>query len=149
MPVMGGLEAAQQIWQEFGEDKMKIVVISASSLAHQQEKYLSEGFDSFISKPFRAQQIYDCLADLLHVEYQYGDDAASSIDFKEISLPEELLSRLREAAELYRTIQFEDLLDNVRQIGSEAARLAEHLHQLSRDLEIDAILEILGDVESE
>jgi CheY-like chemotaxis protein len=29
-----------------------LVAISASSLAHQQQEYLSAGFDAFISKPF-------------------------------------------------------------------------------------------------
>ena len=146
MPVMSGDEASQQIWAEFGRDAVRIVAVSASTLTHQQDAYLKQGFDAFISKPFRARQIYDCLAELLHVEYQYEDHASPAIDFRGIILPPGLLERLRAAAELYQTTEFETLLSDVRQIGPEAERLAERLHQLSRDLEIEAILEVLGEV---
>jgi len=149
MPVMGGLEAARRIWEEFERDRLKIVAISASTLTHQREKYLSEGFDAFLSKPARAQHIYDCVAEILHIEYEYRGDAPPPDDLVEVTLPEDLLSRLREAAEIYNMTEFETLLDEVRQMGAEAEPLAEHLHQLSRDLDTEAILEYLGRFEDE
>jgi CheY-like chemotaxis protein len=68
-----GLEAAQQIWAEFGHNTAKIVAVSASALIHEQQGYLNAGFDAFIPKPFERQQIYDCLANLLNVEYKYAN----------------------------------------------------------------------------
>ncbi len=149
MPVMDGLEAARRIWAEFGRDGVKVVAISAATLVHQKEKYLSERFDAFLSKPARSQHIYDCLAEILHVEYEYGGDASPPGDFEVIILPEDLLLRLRETAEIYNMTEFETLLDEVRQMGAEAEPLAEHLHQLSRDLNTEAILEYLERLEDE
>ena len=86
MPVMDGLEATKQILAELWErppgldnrvqehsPTLKIVAISASALTHQQERYSEIGFDAFIAKPLLAERIYDCLASLLHVEYEYTD----------------------------------------------------------------------------
>ena len=89
---MNGVEAAQQIWSEFGRTGLKIVAVSASALKHERQTYLETGFDGFIPKPFRFERISECLVTLLAVEYETS----------EVSLPEELLMRLKGAAELYR-----------------------------------------------
>ena len=150
MPVIDGISAAKQIWEEFGREATKIVAISASTLAHERERYLSEGFDAFVPKPFLAEQIYECLATLLHIEYEEFDaDQQSKKDLLDVTIPQELLHRLKEAAEFYRTTQLQELLDELRLLGEDGARLAEHLSSRVRNFDMKAILGILERIEHE
>jgi len=151
MPIMDGAEAMRQLRQAYPEAvRPKIVAISASALRHQQEEYVKLGFDAFISKPFRVEQICESLANLLGVAYEYQPSEQGTSDalipsaVETIALPENLLTRLREAAEFGLVTEFEAALDEVRQMGG--AQLAEKLHQLSRALDIDGILAILEGV---
>jgi len=151
MPVMDGIEATQRILTEFGRDKLKIVAVSASALAHEQKRYLEIGFDAFIAKPFLTERIYDCLAYLLHVEYEYEDAGARyalPLDFSKINLPYELLRRLKAAAEIYSTTELKSCLNEVSQLGEDGNRLAEHLHRYLNNYDMEAILKVLSEIKS-
>ena len=149
MPQMDGLQAAQQIISEYDASRPKLVAVSASVLAHERQRYFGEGFDDFIPKPVKAEQVYECLASLLHIEYEYEYDGLPSIDFDEIVLSEDLILRLKEAAEFGEVTKLRESLDEVRQIGTHGHLLAERLHELSRSLDIDAILNILRAIKHE
>lgn len=102
MPLMNGEQATKLIRNEFGRDKIKIVAITASALDHKREYYLNMGFDDYISKPFREESIYQCLGNLLNVEFMHDDEEISpsisqqisSLDFSRLSLTEELHGKL-------------------------------------------------------
>jgi CheY-like chemotaxis protein len=68
MPVMDGVEAAHRIRQLLGGEAMKIVAVTASAFKEQQEM-LGVGMDDFVSKPYRFEEIYGCLARQLGVTY--------------------------------------------------------------------------------
>ena len=110
------------------------------------------GFDDFIAKPFRFERICECLANLLGVEYEYLEQIreapaeAETLDFTKVALPADLLSRLKEAAELYNVTQLERLLSEVELLGGDAPLFAEHLRGLSQNNEIEKILDILYQV---
>ena len=146
MPVMTGPEAAEQIWQEFGRTAFKIVAISASALKHEQQGYLDAGFDAFIPKPFRYEEICECLRTLLGVEYEKEEEAEPA-EALALSLPEELLTRLKSAAELYRVTELEGHLHEVEELGSEERQLAEKLRGLIRNYDMEAILKILSEMQ--
>ena len=148
MPEINGPEAAQKIWEEFGHAALKIVAVSASTLAHEQEGYLSLGFDAFISKPFRTEQIYDCLSKFLGVEYQYADEDetlsdSTPLNLEEITIPEDLLSRLKAAAESYRVGELKKSLGALEQAGEDGQRLGAHLRGFVNNYDMEAILDIL------
>ena len=143
MPVMDGLEVAKRL-QEGEKAPPKLVAVSASALVHEQQKYFASGFDDFIAKPLRAERVYETLANLLHVEYEYEYEGLSSIDFSKIVLPEELVTRLKEAAEVGRVTEIENYLSEVSQIGEHGNLLAERLHELSRNFDMERIFKILG-----
>jgi signal transduction histidine kinase/DNA-binding NarL/FixJ family response regulator len=148
MPVMDGMEAASRIWAEFSRDKIKIVAVSASSLAHQKAEYMSFGFDAFLPKPFLAEQIYDCLAKLLGVEYEYEEVEpsvpAEALDFGAVEIPSELLSRLKETVEFYNITELKACLNQVAKLGVEGQRLAAHLNSLLDEYNMDGILAVLA-----
>lgn len=145
MSNMDGPAAAQQIWERVGRDGIKIVAVSASVMVHQETWYLSAGFDAFIGKPFLTGDIYSCLAQLLRVEYEYVSDAEAS-EFSDISLPADLLVRLKAAAHFGEFTQLGNYLSEMREHGKAAQRLADRLLKLTRALDMGEILNILKSV---
>ena len=152
MPGMDGLEAARQILSEFGHETVKIVAISASALAHERERYLSAGFEAFIPKPFLAERIYDCLANLLDIEYEYadvGEKQTVPLDLSRIELPEDLVLHLKEAAELYSTTELKRCLNEVERLGEDGYRLAEYIRSLLQNYDMEAILNVLAEMKDD
>ena len=154
MPGMTGIEVAQLVLAEHGEACPKLVAISASVLAHEQERYARIGFHEFIPKPFRFEQICECLSRLLGAGFEYDDENAkpapreTRTDAVAAVLPRELLERLRHAAEMYSVTEFEGYLAEVEVVEPGGAALAERLRELSRNVQFDDILTTLSHVQS-
>jgi signal transduction histidine kinase/ActR/RegA family two-component response regulator len=72
MPIMQGDEALKIIREE--HDHIKVVAITASALDRRREHYLGMGFHEYISKPFKEEEIFNCLNVLLDVEFIYEDE---------------------------------------------------------------------------
>jgi signal transduction histidine kinase/DNA-binding LytR/AlgR family response regulator len=149
MPDMDGLEAARRILAEHGHDRLKIVALSASVLAHEQQHYLASGFDDFVAKPFRLEFICECMARLLPVQFEYEDvperrrGPRAPQDFYMLRLPRSLRQRLRAAAEVYSTTELKRCLIEVSHLGPDGQRLAATLLELIHSYDMDAILRIL------
>ena len=152
MPEIDGSQVARRIREELGRDAPKVVAVSASALDHERKQYLEAGFDRFIPKPVRAEQVYACLADLLQVEYEYastepGNGAeAPELSWSGIRLPDQLLMRLREAAELHSVTELERYLSEMEALGEDERHHAAHLRDLSEQYDMDGILKILKDI---
>ena len=160
MPEMDGSQVARRIWEELGRDALKVVAVSASALDHERQQFLETGFDRFIPKPVRAEQVYACLADLLQVEYDYAstptptptptpsaDGAeAPAPDWSRIRLPDSLLVRLAKAAELHSVTELERYLSEMDALGADEQHLAAHLRDLSEQYDMDGIRNILKDI---
>ena len=155
MPVMGGREALERLRERSVWDRVKVVAISASTLEHQQQEVLADGFDDFIGKPFRFEQLCGCLAAHLGVEYEYrevveevaGDGEAA--DWSEVELPEELLSGLEQAAEFYSVTDMDEYFEKMEQLGEAPQKLATHLRDLRRQHDMEAILAVLSTLRRE
>jgi len=147
MPKMDGTEVAGKILEELGRDALKMVAVSASALVHEQERYFKIGFDAFIAKPFLAEQIYGCLASLLRIEYEYADidsKDAPPFELPGLKLPEDILRRLKSAAEFYSTTELKSCLNEVARLSEAGLRLAEHLRQYLQNYDMEAILNVLS-----
>jgi signal transduction histidine kinase/DNA-binding response OmpR family regulator len=150
MPVMNGTEALSRIRQEFVDEQIPCIAISASTLRHQTNEMLEAGFNSFISKPFRFEEVYDCLVQFLDVEFEYKQTELSSeeettppLDVTQISLPKDLYTRLLEAAELNELTELEEMLKQLRQGDTQQQQLAELFTEFLANYDIDGILETL------
>ena len=106
------------------------------------------GFHDFVPKPVDPRKVYECLAHLLQVEYEY-DQEFPPIDFRQGSIPEELLLRLRKSAELGELGALRELIDQLSQIDEYGHLLAEQLLELSRKFDMEGILEILEEIRNE
>jgi len=151
MPVMDGLEAARRLFEEFDKNQLKIIAISASTLRHEQEEYFQAGFDDFIPKPFRFEQLCGCLANVLSVEYEYADavsderEEVAEIDVTKVVLPEDLLSRLKEAAEMYSLTELNQCFVEMEELGEDVRPLVDRLRELARNQDMEEILNILSE----
>jgi CheY-like chemotaxis protein len=93
MPVMDGLEATRAIRALPGGEDVKIVAVTASAFHEQKNEMLDAGMDDFIRKPYRSQDIYDCLAKHLGLRFVYD---ASRVVPETTPLTPEALSVLTE-----------------------------------------------------
>lgn len=71
MPVMDGLEATKKIRELPGGREVVIVAVTASAFLEQRSELLEAGMNDFVRKPYRFNEIYDCLAKHLGVRYVY------------------------------------------------------------------------------
>jgi DNA-binding response OmpR family regulator len=152
MPVMDGLEAVRRIKSEpqTPKSEMKFVSLSASALAHEQEQYQATGFDDFIAKPFRFERICECLARLLDAQFE---NAASVVDAKSAtasdlpdSLPAEILSRLRDAAERRSVTRLEKCIDELENLDEPGRQAAGYLRRLVHAGDLDSVSSFLDKV---
>ncbi len=62
MPEMDGLQATNQIRQQFSKDKQPIIIaMTANALAGDREKYLGQGMNDYVSKPVRVKELMQAL----------------------------------------------------------------------------------------
>jgi PAS domain S-box-containing protein len=154
MPGMSGIEATKQIIKEFGADHIKIILHSASVLRHEQEEYKKIGCHGFILKPFRKQTVLDCVQDALSIEYEYektGDEpvmgsSTEALDFSKFNLPGEIISNLKEGAELCNITQLEKALAEICQLDGNGKDLAPHLQEYVIKYDMEGIINILEQV---
>ncbi|QAB15041.1 ATP-binding protein [Hydrogenovibrio thermophilus] len=74
MPVMDGLTATRKIRHLPGGDQVKIVALTASVFKDQRDEVMEAGSDDFVRKPYRPEELYDCMARHLPLHYRYAED---------------------------------------------------------------------------
>ncbi len=148
MPVMDGLEATRKIIEEFGPDRFKIAVISASVLRHEIEQYYSLGCHEVIPKPFRAEAVFDCLTRLLDVEFEYINKETTeeinlstvNLDLSKVSLPEETVNNIFDAAESGNFKKLEDIIETLPAKTLEEKSLVNYLSSLKNRYDVEGFL---------
>jgi len=150
LPGLSGAETAQKIVAEFGGSAPILVAHTASVLALHREEARAAGCVDFIAKPFECEQIYDCLERQLGIRFERAEPAADGIimdtPLERVTLPEELCARLMVAAELHSTTALKACLQQLRQLGPDAQRLAEQVRQLMRSYDMEGIQRLLARV---
>ena len=61
MPVMDGIEATRRIRALDGGRDVKIVAVTASGFESQRSEVLAAGLDDYVRKPYRLDEIFDCM----------------------------------------------------------------------------------------
>ncbi|QPK61727.1 response regulator [Methylomonas sp. LL1] len=103
MPLMDGIEATRRLRRLPEGQTVKIVAVTASAFKEQQQEMLDAGMDDFVSKPYRFDEIYDCLARQLGLKYIYQGDAPAGASLPVMpadlaALPATLRQELRNAS---------------------------------------------------
>ncbi len=150
MPGMDGATTARVILDDPEIGRVQIVAHSAAAVTAYREAARQAGCVDFLAKPIRAEEVYDCLSKYLGVEFEFAPLPAESVEDwsvwrgAAIILPHELCSRLTTAAELHSSTALKLCLQELRQLGPEAAQLAEHIRHLMRSYDMDSILRLMS-----
>gem|GEM_PF-712134 len=149
MPVLNGRETAVRIWEEFGRERVRLVALSASVFEHEQREYKELGFHDFIGKPFRFGRVCQCLQLELGVEFEYHDAApavssgAGLPNPESLTVPPELLNRLRQAAARSSATRLEKALGEFAGCGPKHAAAVNHLRSHLETGNFTAIIDFL------
>ena len=152
MPGPNGLASASQIRRRFG-NKVRLIAASASVLAHEQEIFLTAGFDDVLAKPIRFERLLECVGlrkkEALQQEND-GHPASEPLDFfEEVSaIPCELRRRLVAAAELYSVTELRQCLDDIVMTSPTFGNIVTHLRRFVRNCDMRGVLQLMGDCES-
>ncbi len=147
MPVLDGVEATRRIRRLPGGEKVKIVAVTASAFLEEQKMLLDVGMDDFVRKPYRFNEMYDCLARHLGLQYLYSDSpgkAETPVTLSADSLravPPVLREELRLALEALDSTRIAALIGR---IGQSDAPLAQALSHLADEFDYPAILDALA-----
>jgi signal transduction histidine kinase/DNA-binding response OmpR family regulator len=154
MPVMDGETAIKEIQKEFGPNRFKIVAITAWAFEYQKKYYEGLGIDDFISKPFRIEQIMNCLDRLLDVEFEYEDDdlskeelfATQKLDYSQISLSKDTLEQLKNASESYHVNDMEKVLNKLEGMEGGFDGLVYQIKELMKSYDFEGVQEIVKQI---
>ena len=75
MPLMDGIEAARRIRTLEGGQDVKIAAATASGFENHRSEVLAAGLDDYVRKPYRPEEIFDCMSRHLGVRYRRADMA--------------------------------------------------------------------------
>jgi PAS domain S-box-containing protein len=147
MPVMDGLEATRRIRKLPGGKDVKIIAVTASALLEQRQEILDVGIDDFVLKPYRFNDIYDCLIKHLNVQYIYADTQAEHTDH-DWSLTAEALRVLplelrTELQTVLQSLDSEKIHAVIEQVATYDAELKNTLQHLADNFDYPAILKVL------
>ena len=152
MPVMDGPETLVQIFDLYGRGATVVVAVTASVFDHQRKEYLDLGFDNFIDKPLRAEQVYEKLAQYLNVTYTFAEEQTETsveMDWTSISLPSELHQNLLEAVEEHSITQLRQQLSELEALGEATQPLAKHLSGLAQKIDMAGIKGVLEEIRTQ
>ena len=119
MPVIVGLEASLKIRKDLALS-VPIVALTASALNEESHRCLDAGMNDFVRKPYRFDEIYECLARQLGLQYIYADKQATHVaevvplTAEMITiLPQELRKKLIKALESLNQEQISTVIEQV------------------------------------
>jgi CheY-like chemotaxis protein len=122
MSGIDGLETVRRIRELDGGREVKIAAVSASVSTGERDEMLVSGLDDFLAKPYRLEEIFDCMARHLGVrdvraENASGPGARAKAELRPgalATIPEELREEL---ADTLITLNAERINETIRRIS--------------------------------
>ncbi|HEY9873669.1 MAG TPA: ATP-binding protein, partial [Candidatus Obscuribacterales bacterium] len=160
MPVMDGFETMRRI-RKLPELKGVVVIATSASIFNaERQGSLDAGCHAFISKPIRAEELFECLEHHLNLEWTYensdnrvAEPQGNSAEFSNresdignqtlIAPPEEELSILLDLAMLGDLRGISEQAEKLKNLSAEYIPFATHLSQLAKDFEEEKILQLI------
>lgn len=143
MPVMDGMEATRQIRALQNGDKVKIAAVTASTFSEENAELSAVGFDDIVNKPFRPEQIFNCMEQLLNVQF-IRNEIKSDVKTAAFEITPAVLAKLpqalqQELANTLITLDKKHILNVVEKISELAPHLATALERRLRKYDYDGI----------
>jgi signal transduction histidine kinase/DNA-binding NarL/FixJ family response regulator len=131
MPVMDGYESARKIKATPEGKSAPIIAVTASAFEDSKKLASEKGFQGYIRKPFRPEELYSILAETLGLEYVFTDETAgpevkesrTSITRKDLaSLPEDIIAAMRNASQNGSMDELRKIISRADGLSPEAVR---------------------------
>ena len=128
MPVMDGYEATRRIKAAPGGGQTKILALTANSFEEERAKILESGCDDCLSKPFKANDLLEMMAEHLEINWAYEDSKEENIEASEAftpaleTLPRELVESLYNEAVRANLKAVNGLIDEIHQHNPDIAK---------------------------
>ncbi len=148
MPVMDGVEATRRIRSMPGGREVKIAMLTASVFEELRAEVLAAGTDDFVRKPYRSQEIFDCMGRHLDVRYVHespgpagSPEVIGALDLGALGrLPEQLRQELMDALIL---LDVTDVFQLIQRASEQDAGLGKTLGDYASRFDYTPILEAL------
>jgi signal transduction histidine kinase/DNA-binding NarL/FixJ family response regulator len=148
LPDIDGLEVTRRIRAREGGRDVRIAALTASVFEEERERVLEAGMDDFVRKPYRPDEIFECLQRQLGVRFvseerreSQGPDAIAALDPQAVGeLPAALRAELADALVTLDAARINELIGRVTQ---QEPGLGEALKCRAGRLEYTAILHAL------
>ena len=150
LPDINGLEVTRRIRALEGSGNVKIAILSAFAFTQYRDEAMAVGLNDFVSKPFQADEIFDCLARHLGVRYRYEGVATEKPSGA--LRPEELAglpAKLRkDLANAVISLDIERITDVISRISKHDAAVGRALSQYAERYAYSSILQALQSTET-
>jgi PAS domain S-box-containing protein len=153
MPGLSGMETAARL----RGGSTKLVAVTASAFAHEQERWLAAGFDDLILKPVLCQRVYLSLGQLLQVQFYRNPDeggtpqpSAPAVNGDADDAPVttglsvELRRRILAAAEVHGITALKQCIDDAERTSPAMRRLCDQLRRSLHAYDMNQIIELLS-----
>lgn len=153
MPVMDGIAATKAILALPEGKDAKIAAVTASVFLEERQALFAAGVCAIINKPYRNEEVFDCMAKHLGARYRYEANngqhqiAADTPDHDVLQeklkrLPKEHLTAIHSAAV---ELDVEQCLAAIQKIERLDATLSTLLQGLVNQFEFESLLKLLND----
>jgi signal transduction histidine kinase/DNA-binding NarL/FixJ family response regulator len=138
MPIMDGLAATRRIRALDGGREVKIAALTASVFKEERDNVTAAGMDDFIHKPYRMEEIFDCLVRQLGVGFVYEESTVTATPTMVLSaealvtLPQELRTELVNALVSLDVARIGEIIRRASELDPALGdALAQHANQLN------------------
>ncbi len=152
MPGKNGIDTARTIRDMPAGNKVKILAVTASVLAHDRKMITDAGFDDYLPKPYKLQEMLEMIGRHLNLRYTYeelnpGSQAAQPAPFnlkhlKKV-IPKGLSKQLTESLEMGDYQEAESLLTTLPGSDPELTRFVQHVQHLLTELQYTQVENLL------
>jgi signal transduction histidine kinase/CheY-like chemotaxis protein len=154
MPVMDGVEAFHKIREKYTQKDIKIVCVTASTLRHEEANYIKMGFNSYVPKPFKHNEILEVLENILNVEYNYKESATNrtvkemheDFDWSQVKIPSEIKAQILKAADEYNVTSLDNSCSQLKSTENGGKELANHLGELLKSYDMEKIINVMNEI---
>ncbi len=152
MPVMDGMDAVKELRRLYGDSPV-CVAISASNRGggeNELSHYLNAGFNDFVSKPFRLEEIFQVMERHLGATFNrevLGEAAERQDQPAEVRLGRAVWMRLVSAAEQHMLTALKNEIEDVKRSGTDDERwFVGQLEKLLGNYDMEGVIQQLRTV---
>ena len=148
MPVMNGIDAAQQIKNRYG-DNIVCVAVTATMIEDSGEKLFQLGFDDFIAKPYRFESVFECMKNHLNINFEQNNSLQPEqtelfkIDFQQCHIDADMFDELINASRNYAVGDLKSLLAKLTEYGQEEQKVAQKLSIMMEHYNMQGMINLI------